>query len=91
MMDSYNVYCAVSPEFGNCKLEILRDGNCRVLRLLSEQGGIEYAIAEDAEHDITDCKLYTDDDYYYLTSYLEQPVKTVRVNKGSIRKLRNRQ
>ena len=86
MLDMYNVYRAVSPEFGKCRLEVLRDVDSRVLRLMSEQGGIEYAIAKDVDQDVADCKLYTDVNYVYLTSYIEQPVRTVRVRRDSIQK-----
>lgn len=80
----FTMFRVNSPEFGICKLEVSGTEDFRVMRLLSEDARVEYAIGESCGMDIADCSMYEDDSYYYLTSYLQPPVKTVRVEKRSM-------
>lgn len=84
LCEGYAMFRVNSPEFGLCKLEVSDKCGLRVMRLISEDSKTEYAIGEDSDEDIVDCKLYEDEDYYYLTSYLQPPIKTVRVEKCSM-------
>lgn len=83
MCTMYDVY---SPDFGECKLELNVYKNEKILKLFSVDTLELYAVGGSTLMDTLDCALYEDDDFYYLTSYLCQPYRTVRVLKSSMKK-----
>lgn len=73
-----------SPEYGICQLEVVKAGLYKIFRLVSEDGLYELAVGVKTKFSDVDCELMEDETYYYLTSYLEYPLKTVRVYKSGI-------
>lgn len=73
-----------SPEYGICKLEVLKVGGYKIFRLMSDDGLYELAVGVKTKFSDVDCELIEDDTYYYLTSYSKCPLKTVRVYKNGV-------
>ena len=87
MLENYCVFEVNSPEYGECLLEVLDYNFYKLYKLISRNRLYTYAIGEDSDLDVVDCKKYEDDTYIYLTSYFEVPMKTVRIEKRSIIKI----
>lgn len=78
----------VSPEFGTCQLEVRVANTYKLLRLLTDNEE-ELAVGVETSFSDVDCELIEDEEYYYLTSYFDKPMKTIRVCKEGLYDLKS--